>query len=200
MDKDILKGIKFGFGIILSFSFLFGIVYAVGFHNANEIVSGIFSGDYEFNGTVNFTGVVNGAGSSTIAAENVTSGTFNGDYEFTNGIAVSGGTSFSSCTVSTSGTYTYNVTTCDIVYLTHTSGIVTFNGFIGKDNQVIHVVKRSGSAGTDIIFKNNEGSIDSAYRMRLRGKADFTLVASDYGKSVTLVNPAGGSNWYEIGH
>ncbi len=43
-DKDILKGIKFSLGIILGFSILFGVVYAVGFHTANEIISGTFLG------------------------------------------------------------------------------------------------------------------------------------------------------------
>lgn len=55
MDKDILKGLKIGFGIILSLSIFFGIIYAVGFHSAGEVLSGIFIGNYTFQGEVNFT-------------------------------------------------------------------------------------------------------------------------------------------------
>lgn len=53
MDKDILKGFKFAFGFTLFFGFLFGVVYAVGFHTADEILSGTFMGNYSFmNGKV----------------------------------------------------------------------------------------------------------------------------------------------------
>ena len=55
MDKQILDGIKFGFGMIFSMTLLFTIVYAVGFHIADEIVSGTFLGNYTYSGNVNFT-------------------------------------------------------------------------------------------------------------------------------------------------
>lgn len=44
-----LDGMKIGFGIIFSFILFFGVVYAAGFHNANEIIAGTFSGNYIFN-------------------------------------------------------------------------------------------------------------------------------------------------------
>ncbi len=57
MDKDFIKGVKIGVGflttIILTFFLLFGLVYAVGFHTANEILEGTFNGNYSFiNGNV----------------------------------------------------------------------------------------------------------------------------------------------------
>jgi hypothetical protein len=55
MDKHILNGLKFGFGIFLSLGILFGIVFAVGFHTASEVLPGIFQGDYTFNGSLNLT-------------------------------------------------------------------------------------------------------------------------------------------------
>lgn len=55
MSKEIFNGVKFGVGIIISLSIFLGIVYAVGFHNANEILPGIFTGDYTFNGTISFS-------------------------------------------------------------------------------------------------------------------------------------------------
>lgn len=52
MDKDLLKGFKIGFGflgVVFGVSLLlFGFVYAVGFHTANEILGGTFSGNYSF--------------------------------------------------------------------------------------------------------------------------------------------------------
>ncbi len=56
MDKDILKGLKISLGIILGLSFFFGLVFAVGFHSANEILPGIFEGNYIFNGNLTVNG------------------------------------------------------------------------------------------------------------------------------------------------
>lgn len=55
MDKDILSGIKFSFGIFLFFSVFFGLVWASGFHTANEILDGTFLGNYTFTGEVNLS-------------------------------------------------------------------------------------------------------------------------------------------------
>ncbi len=60
MDKSFLNGIKFGFGFLLVISLFLGIVFAVGFHTTSEIIPGTFQGDYEFNGSVNFSGQVFG--------------------------------------------------------------------------------------------------------------------------------------------
>ncbi len=54
MDKDFFKGIKFGLGFILVLSTL-AIVSASGWHIANEVLSGEFSGNYNYTGIVNFT-------------------------------------------------------------------------------------------------------------------------------------------------
>jgi len=48
----IKEGIFLGIGITLFFSVLFGLIYAVGFHTPDEIISGIFLGNYRFNGSV----------------------------------------------------------------------------------------------------------------------------------------------------
>lgn len=55
MDKDYLKGIKIGLGFFSVCFLIFGLVYAVGFHTANEILGGTFIGNYIFNGSVDFT-------------------------------------------------------------------------------------------------------------------------------------------------
>jgi len=52
IDKDYIKGIKQAVGFIFTISLFFG-VYAVGFHIADEILPGIFNGNYTFNGSVN---------------------------------------------------------------------------------------------------------------------------------------------------
>lgn len=51
MSESFLEGIKFGMGVLLVFLLAFS-VYAVGFHQTNEIVPGTFQGDYSFNGSV----------------------------------------------------------------------------------------------------------------------------------------------------
>lgn len=56
MDKKILDGIKIGFGIILSLSLFFGIVFAIGFHTVNEILGGTFNGNFVFNGNISHNG------------------------------------------------------------------------------------------------------------------------------------------------
>lgn len=80
MDKDILKGLKIGFGIIISLSLFLGIIFAVGFHNASEIVGGMFQGNFTFNGTINFSNaVVVGIREQYISASGGTI-TYDGDY------------------------------------------------------------------------------------------------------------------------
>lgn len=50
--SKVLDGFKMGFGIFLFFALVFGIVFAVGFHSADEILGGTFLGDYVFQGNV----------------------------------------------------------------------------------------------------------------------------------------------------
>ena len=52
MNKDFLRGINFSLGILFIFGILFGLVWAVGFHNADEILGGTFNGDYKFTGSL----------------------------------------------------------------------------------------------------------------------------------------------------
>jgi len=54
MDKDFKSGLKFALGIFVFFAFIFG-VFAVGFHIADEVLPGKFTGNYSFNGTLNLT-------------------------------------------------------------------------------------------------------------------------------------------------
>lgn len=56
MDKEILKGFKFSLGIIFGLSLFFGIVFAVGFHSANEILGGTFTGNLISQDNVTFNG------------------------------------------------------------------------------------------------------------------------------------------------
>jgi len=56
--NKIKDGFAFSLGIFIFFGIVFG-VYAVGFHPANEILSGNFLGNYIFNGSVNFNKQVN---------------------------------------------------------------------------------------------------------------------------------------------
>jgi len=55
MNKDYVKGLKQGLGFLTILGLAFGLVYAVGFHNPNEILGGMFIGNYSFNGTVNLS-------------------------------------------------------------------------------------------------------------------------------------------------
>lgn len=59
MDKDILKGLKISLGFILGLSFFFGIAFAVGFHSANQIIGGVFQGNFTVNGTFNAPNIDN---------------------------------------------------------------------------------------------------------------------------------------------
>lgn len=56
MRNNFFDGIKFGFGFLFVLGILSGLVYATGFHTANEVIDGSFLGDYSFLGNVNFTG------------------------------------------------------------------------------------------------------------------------------------------------
>lgn len=72
MNKNnFFGGIKFGSGILLVIFMLFGLVYAVGFHTANEILPGTMNGNYKINGTLNVTGNVYIGGNLSDLAENI---------------------------------------------------------------------------------------------------------------------------------
>lgn len=47
-----LDGIKLGMGFIFIIGIFFGLVYATGFHDASEILGGVFNGNFEFNGAL----------------------------------------------------------------------------------------------------------------------------------------------------
>lgn len=55
MTNHFFNGIKHAIGFIFVFLLIGSFVYAVGFHSANEILTGVFQGDYTFNGNVNLT-------------------------------------------------------------------------------------------------------------------------------------------------
>lgn len=77
MDKDYLKGIKFGLGVFTIIGVLLGVVFAVGFHTADEILGGTFLGNYTYTGNVNFTGNTYGAGKIVqVVTKEVTDATF----------------------------------------------------------------------------------------------------------------------------
>lgn len=48
MLNKIKEGFFIGLGIFLFFGVLFGLVYAVGFHTADEVIGGTFNGNYSF--------------------------------------------------------------------------------------------------------------------------------------------------------
>lgn len=54
MDNKILEGMKIALGILLVFGVIFGLVYASGFHYADEVLSGTFLGNYIYSGNVSF--------------------------------------------------------------------------------------------------------------------------------------------------
>lgn len=58
MVNEIIKGFKFAFGFFLFLGVLFGIVYAIGFHSADEILGGTFLGNYVFSGNVEINNLV----------------------------------------------------------------------------------------------------------------------------------------------
>lgn len=60
MDKNYLDGLKFGLGFLTIFGLLLGVVFAVGFHSAEEILGGTFSGVFIFEDNVTFNGNVSG--------------------------------------------------------------------------------------------------------------------------------------------
>lgn len=51
MDKKVLDGVKQGIGFFSVMLLIFS-VYAVGFHQPQEVVTGVFQGDYTFNGSL----------------------------------------------------------------------------------------------------------------------------------------------------
>jgi len=58
MDRSYTNGIKFSLGFFTIAFLVLGIVFAVGFHSADEIVEGIFQGNYTINGSLNITNQV----------------------------------------------------------------------------------------------------------------------------------------------
>lgn len=66
MINNFLKGIQIGLGFIFIIGLLFGIVFAVGFHSADEILGGIFLGDYKFTGEVVYNGTLNATDATLI--------------------------------------------------------------------------------------------------------------------------------------
>lgn len=59
MDKDFVKGLKQGLGFLTVILVFLGVVYAVGFHNANEIIGGVFQGNYTFEGSIDLVNTNN---------------------------------------------------------------------------------------------------------------------------------------------
>ena len=55
MNNDFMKGIKIGLGFIFIVGLFFGVSYA-GTHGASQVISGMFQGDFTFNGSINITG------------------------------------------------------------------------------------------------------------------------------------------------
>ena len=51
MSSHFFNGIKHGLGVVLVLFFITGI-YAVGFHHPHEIVPGVFTGNYSFDGNL----------------------------------------------------------------------------------------------------------------------------------------------------
>lgn len=61
MKSNFIEGLKFGLGILTIFSII-GIVTAVGFHTASEVLTGTFTGNYDFvnnNNGLNYLDVLN---------------------------------------------------------------------------------------------------------------------------------------------
>lgn len=55
MNKHYLNGLKHSLGFIIGLSIFFGIIYAAGFHSANEVLGGVFQGNFSIIGSMNFT-------------------------------------------------------------------------------------------------------------------------------------------------
>lgn len=60
MLDNFYKGIQFGLGFIFILGLVFGLVWASGWHTADEIFGGIFSGNFTFQDNVTFKGNVYG--------------------------------------------------------------------------------------------------------------------------------------------
>ena len=98
MIKKIRDGFFFGLGIFLFFGLIFGLVWAVGFHSAEEILGGTFLGNYVFNGNVEFE-------------KNVT---INGSVEIKEGLKLNSGSL--ECNANTEGSIQYNDTESKVQY------------------------------------------------------------------------------------
>lgn len=117
MDKDFLKGLKISFGFIFGLSLFLGIVFAVGFHSADEILAGVFQGNYTFNGSININGNVTFSdGTSLNSSQYITF-----DYPKWRTYSLTNTYAFST----TSGSWT---TSTDNIYL---SGTSYTGGFLG---------------------------------------------------------------------
>lgn len=75
--NNFLKGIQIGLGFIFIIGLLFGIVWASGWHTADEIYTGIFPGNYKFIGKVEYNGTLNATDATLI-------GNFGGGIEKSN--------------------------------------------------------------------------------------------------------------------
>lgn len=91
MKSEFSKGLSrgIGIGIIVVLTIFIGIIFAVGFHSASEIVSGVFQGNYTFNGTLS-------------VSQNTT---LNGTLIVNNGINLGSETN---CNTNNKGTIRYN--------------------------------------------------------------------------------------------
>lgn len=96
--NNYFEGLKIGLGILTVFLVLFGLIYAAGFHYANEIIPGDFqTGDYSFNGKL-------GVGTTTPSEKLSVNGTIEsigGGFKFPDGSiqvsAMNSGFNFSQC-------------------------------------------------------------------------------------------------------
>lgn len=131
MDKNFIKGVLVTLGVLS----LLGIVFAVGFHTADEILSGKFQGDYEFNGSVNFTdATVSGLTNSGISQD-----------------------SSLNCNSSTEGIVRYNqgyLEVCDsyswngfAIMSSNTELLIHFDGSFADTSSNAFVVTANGGAG-----------------------------------------------------
>ena len=93
-----------------------------------------------------------------------------------------------------------DVSGCNTVALTHTTGSVVINGLSGGvAGQVLHIFKVQGSPGTSVTIRHRTSPVQDEQIIVLSNKTDLILGQGDYAKGVTLVN-IDGWGWYEIDH
>lgn len=57
--EEVVRGMLFATGMVIVLALVVGaFVFAVGFHSASDIVSGVFQGNYTFNGSINLSNKV----------------------------------------------------------------------------------------------------------------------------------------------